>query len=1247
MERHRNATTEDPRENPPTSGIVWHDSGSRPAGGGGDRTRIALLEGGQLNSSAAAALLSPVATGPVCLIAVRCKPYSSGSPRRKSPIGRGPESAAATGLPHLFQSTCADTQLLDHAHLRRSICTQTPCPRTLHLCDASTDDNAYRIGFYCIACVRFACFVRTRTCALGDDVARRLEKHPATLLAYEVEHIRQCYRIGFYCIACVRFACFVRTRTCALGDDVARRLEKHPATLLAYEVEHIRQCYRIGFYCISCVRFAFFVRTRTCALGDDVARRLEKHPATLLAYEVEHIRQCYRIGFYCISCVRFACFVRTRTCALGDDVARRLEKHPATLLAYEVEHIRQCYRIGFYCISCVRFACFVRTRTCALGDDVARRLEKHPATLLAYELTWGGSRTKSRAAVVDNNKGGSMQEARGEPDSPCWGSRCSVAASCSTCRGSRSRTSAPWRQARAAAVAPGAGGGASRAAGTGTSSSRRRRRRGPRAERRQPCHRRVRAHLPRGEHSGCRRPRYTRGRPAAALIASRECPPPPFQGSEARGARRARAPAPPHCTGPRAATALCRPAPRGALETRMRSALPPLITPSSGAETQVASSVPTTMQWYADNNVRRLDWPAQIPDLNPIEHLWDELDRRARARQARPKSIAQLMEWLQEEWRRIPVDILQTLVESIADRVAASCNAIVVGMLLALVPAVPGRCVCPPRNLPVSSRNCNTSVESQPVVGMLLALVPAVPGRCVCPRNLPVSSRNCNTSVESQPVVGMLLALVPAVPGRCVCPPRNLPVSSRNCNTSVESQPVVGMLLALVPAVPGRCVCPRNLPVSSRNCNTSVESQPVVGMLLALVPAVPGRCVCPPRNLPVSSRNCNTSVESQPVVGMLLALVPAVPGRCVCPRNLPVSSRNCNTSVESQPVVGMLLALVPAVPGRCVCPPRNLPVSSRNCNTSVESQPVVGMLLALVPAVPGRCVCPRNLPVSSRNCNTSVESQPVVGMLLALVPAVPGRCVCPPRNLPVSSRNCNTSVESQPVVGQCACFTSGTGEPMRVRRGEHEAALRCKDGGRGSSLRKPGRQWRKSGGRAHRESSPVRLAPGGTLNSSASQPDQRGSRGGCGRDNARCCIWCEQAVVAAATNKDAQRAIDKLQTAGPPQHCPTVPRAHTENNLKAVHDKVTTFEMDLRKTKSCYKRVACFLYIWNSLISRMQPVTRLAPGSLRVSGRYYLSILCAELDGPALSLRVAKLKLPSRLEFITWLVSSTPVPTLN
>ncbi|KAJ4433496.1 hypothetical protein ANN_15800 [Periplaneta americana] len=78
-----------------------------------------------------------------------------------------------------------------------------------------------------------------------------------------------------------------------------------------------------------------------------------------------------------------------------------------------------------------------------------------------------------------------------------------------------------------------------------------------------------------------------------------------------------------------------------------------------------------TMQWYADNNVHRLDWPAQSPDLNPIEHLWFDLDRQLRSREMRPTSFVQLSAMLQEKWRRILVDILHKLVESMPERMAA------------------------------------------------------------------------------------------------------------------------------------------------------------------------------------------------------------------------------------------------------------------------------------------------------------------------------------------------------------------------------------------------------------------------------------------------------------------------------------------------------------------------------------------------------------------------------------------------
>ena len=56
-------------------------------------------------------------------------------------------------------------------------------------------------------------------------------------------------------------------------------------------------------------------------------------------------------------------------------------------------------------------------------------------------------------------------------------------------------------------------------------------------------------------------------------------------------------------------------------------------------------------KWLQDNKVKVLVWPSQIPDLNPIEHLWAELKKHVRAR--RPTNLTQLHQLCQEEWAKI------------------------------------------------------------------------------------------------------------------------------------------------------------------------------------------------------------------------------------------------------------------------------------------------------------------------------------------------------------------------------------------------------------------------------------------------------------------------------------------------------------------------------------------------------------------------------------------------------------------
>lgn len=75
--------------------------------------------------------------------------------------------------------------------------------------------------------------------------------------------------------------------------------------------------------------------------------------------------------------------------------------------------------------------------------------------------------------------------------------------------------------------------------------------------------------------------------------------------------------------------------------------------------------------FLAQQNIDVLPWPAFSPDLSPIEHLWDNLDRRVRRRQPPPGTVQQLLQALQEEWAAIPQPQIRTLINSMRRRITA------------------------------------------------------------------------------------------------------------------------------------------------------------------------------------------------------------------------------------------------------------------------------------------------------------------------------------------------------------------------------------------------------------------------------------------------------------------------------------------------------------------------------------------------------------------------------------------------
>ena len=74
-------------------------------------------------------------------------------------------------------------------------------------------------------------------------------------------------------------------------------------------------------------------------------------------------------------------------------------------------------------------------------------------------------------------------------------------------------------------------------------------------------------------------------------------------------------------------------------------------------------------EWFSVEKVEVMSWPAQSPDINPIENLWEIVNQRFRKETITNQD--QLFYALKAEWDNIPISIISNLIDSMPRRLQA------------------------------------------------------------------------------------------------------------------------------------------------------------------------------------------------------------------------------------------------------------------------------------------------------------------------------------------------------------------------------------------------------------------------------------------------------------------------------------------------------------------------------------------------------------------------------------------------
>ncbi len=72
--------------------------------------------------------------------------------------------------------------------------------------------------------------------------------------------------------------------------------------------------------------------------------------------------------------------------------------------------------------------------------------------------------------------------------------------------------------------------------------------------------------------------------------------------------------------------------------------------------------------WFQAKKIKQMDWPPQSPDLNPIENMWWKLESERKGQN--PKNPNELFTILQEAWKKISPDYIDSVITSMPKRCA-------------------------------------------------------------------------------------------------------------------------------------------------------------------------------------------------------------------------------------------------------------------------------------------------------------------------------------------------------------------------------------------------------------------------------------------------------------------------------------------------------------------------------------------------------------------------------------------------